>query len=426
LQHNVHDKQPSLFSTRWAMNYLAGPLARAQIRPLNQLAGAALQGSTFAQPAAPVQSAAPVQAAPISPNAAAQPAFSPAPAPTPVTPAAREANLPGSLTRPTVPAGSAEYFLPHNQTHTQAFRAEGKAYPTDAFVVGMLYKPVILGQLSVRFLNRKYNLDYDLRRTVLVKSPDRRGVVRWDDFTASAVDARALDREPVPQAHFVQLEAPFSDARAMSAMEKDFIDWGFRNSNAVVRANETLKIYAGPDVSPADFRKQCADAARQGRDQELAKLTTDFERKIDALNLKLSREQRRLDENETELQQRKMEEMGTHAENVLSLLGKRRRTLSTSLTKRRMTEQAKSDVQESQAVIKDLEKQIRALEAERTKMETEASERWSQVANEVTELTIAPFKKDVLVDIFGVAWMPYHLVKVGTEIQELPAFALPE
>ncbi len=40
LLHNVHNKEPLLMQTRWAMNYLAGPLARTQIPALNALAGA--------------------------------------------------------------------------------------------------------------------------------------------------------------------------------------------------------------------------------------------------------------------------------------------------------------------------------------------------------------------------------------------------
>ncbi len=38
--HNVHAKQPELFQTRWAMNFLAGPLTRNQIPALNKLVGA--------------------------------------------------------------------------------------------------------------------------------------------------------------------------------------------------------------------------------------------------------------------------------------------------------------------------------------------------------------------------------------------------
>ena len=39
LLHNVHEKEPKIFRTRWAMNYLAGPMTRTQISDLNQLAG---------------------------------------------------------------------------------------------------------------------------------------------------------------------------------------------------------------------------------------------------------------------------------------------------------------------------------------------------------------------------------------------------
>ena len=51
LLHNVHSKGPVQFQTRWAMNYLAGPLTRTQIPQLNALAGASLK------PAAPTPAA---------------------------------------------------------------------------------------------------------------------------------------------------------------------------------------------------------------------------------------------------------------------------------------------------------------------------------------------------------------------------------
>jgi DNA gyrase/topoisomerase IV subunit B len=41
----------------------------------------------------------------------------------------------------------------------------------------------------------------------------------------------------------------------MSALQKDFADWVFRGSFVQARANEALKVYAGPDVSLAEFMK---------------------------------------------------------------------------------------------------------------------------------------------------------------------------
>ncbi len=44
LLHNVHEDAPQVFGTRWAMNYLPGPLTRSQIPALNALVGAGAAG----------------------------------------------------------------------------------------------------------------------------------------------------------------------------------------------------------------------------------------------------------------------------------------------------------------------------------------------------------------------------------------------
>jgi len=420
LLHNVHERGPVLFQTRWAMNYLAGPLTRSQIPALNLLVGAG-------EPAAPQVDSwgvAPVSEAPAPPQPAAPVAPQPV-SPPPVAPAQPVAAEPqaGSSTRPSVPSGVAEYFLPNNLTFTQAFKAAGRDYPQEALQQGLLYRPVLLAQTNVRFSNRKYNLDYEMQRTALVVDPDRRGVVRWDEYLDSPVDLNRLDSQPDPRARFAALEAPLSDARTIKSLEKDFQDWAYRTIQVTVKANEDLKVYAGPEVSQAEFRKMCADAARDERDKELRKVSDSYDRKIESIQNKQGREERELQEDESELSQRKMEELGTHAENIFSLFSGRRRRMSTSLTKRRMTSQAKADVEESLDAIDDFKKQIAALEKEKAQELQEVNSRWGEIANRVSEIPVTPYKKDVLVDLFGVAWLPYHLVQIGNEMSELPGYS---
>lgn len=81
LLHNVHDKKPSIFHTRWAMNYLAGPLTRAQIPALNALAGAKpkLKKSKSSEKGKPEEKTVTTEA---------------------------------STNRPTLPSGLQEFFLP--------------------------------------------------------------------------------------------------------------------------------------------------------------------------------------------------------------------------------------------------------------------------------------------------------------------------
>ena len=135
------------------------------------------------------------------------------------------------------------------------------------------------------------------------------------------------------------------------------------------------------------------------------------------------REERELEEDQTELSQRKMEEMGTHAENLLGLLAGRRRSMTTSLTKRRMTTKAKADVEESLDMIDQYKKEIEDLEKERLEELRDVEGKWQEVLEEVTEISVTPYKKDIMVELFGVGWFPYYLYQDQGKQIELAAFS---
>lgn len=425
--HNVHEKAPVVFQTRFAMNYLAGPLTRAQIPQLNELVGAGaviskqpalskVEGSsvTSRKSAAPLSDLQPV---PVSTASA-----SPRPIPPIVNRKSPIEN--GSLTRPSIPSSIAEYFLPMNYGLTEAFRAAGKAMTSNAQQTGVLYRPALAASAQVRFLDRKYGVDAEVTRAALIPSPDRRGSLRWDEFVYSGPSFDRVDAMPAPNARFDILPPTLTDAKLVAALQKDFVDWAFRSTTVKARANESLKVYGGPDVSQADFMKACSDAAREARDAETEKLAAKLDRQIAALQDKLTREERELRSDESELGQRKMEELGTHAENVFSFLGGSRssRRVSTSLTKRRLTEQAKDDVEESLDAIAQYKRQLAELEAERARISEEVNARWGDAVNRITEITLNPKKTDIYVNLFGVAWTPYYLIEVGGQTMELPAF----
>jgi len=69
-------------------------------------------------------------------------------------------------------------------------------------------------------------------------------------------------------------------------------------------------------------------AAAELRDAELAKADAAYDKKIDRVADKLVREERELREDEAEHAQRKREEGLSHAETVMSLFSRRRRSLS--------------------------------------------------------------------------------------------------
>jgi hypothetical protein len=407
LLHNVHEKQPVLFQTRWAMNYLAGPLTRTQIPALNAMAKAEIQSET-------------AETAPggLRPGAATAKEEEATPAAAEVSPVTDM----GSKTKPAVPGRVMEYFLPNNLSLSQSAKASGKRLSGDARSLGLLYQPVLLAQADIIFLNRKYNLNHVEQRTTLVHEPNRRGMVRWDSHLTEPISLRALDRRPAPEAIFASLEQPLSDAKLVRSMEKDFLDWAYQTVTVNVKANEALDVYAGPEVSDEAFQEMCAEAAEAEREEEVEKVEEAFDKKIDRVMDKLKREERELREDEAEYAQRKQEEGLSHVETVLSLFSRRKKSLSTSLTKRRMTAKAKADVEESIEAIEELESEIEALKEEEEEELEELAAEWEEAAENVTEIPVKPYKKDINLTIFGLAWFPYHIVDEAGKTTTMPGF----
>ena len=286
-----------------------------------------------------------------------------------------------------------------------------------------MYRPALIAHTTTRFLNRKYNLDTTDSRAVLVVDPDRRGMVRWEEYPRLELDEGQLDRAALSQVRFAAVDAPLTDVKLMTAISKDFLDWVFRNTMAIVTANEDLGVFAGPEVTQAEFRRLCSEAAKKALDLEATKLEEVYAKKIAVIQDKLDREQSELDQDEADYSQRKMDELGTGVETVLSLFGKRKRSVSKNLTKRRMTSTAKADVDESKKMIAGYKKQIEALEKEKEQAVAEVEKRWGEIASQSSEIKILPLKKDVLLDFFGVAWMPYYQIQAGADQFELPGFA---
>ena len=109
LMNNVHEDQPVVFQTRWALSYLRGPLTREQIQTLM-----APRKQARAVPAAPRRRApAPAAGTGGRPRRAAPPA-----AARPRPPRPRRCRRPGS--RPVVPPDVPEFFIPRRDARTPA------------------------------------------------------------------------------------------------------------------------------------------------------------------------------------------------------------------------------------------------------------------------------------------------------------------
>lgn len=393
LLHNVHEDAPEVFHTRWAMNYLPGPITRTQIPALNALVDAKSHVSRRAASGATEESS-----------------------------RKKERSL-GQETMPVMPGAISTHFLPANRGLSDALREAGASMEGDAGQPSIYYKPVLAGQARVGFVDRKYNISHEAVYTVKIDELRRKGIVHWDDQLVFPLELRALSQSPLPNASFDTLDnLTVVDAKYVNELQSDFVDWIYRTQTMKLRINPDLGIVAGPEVTDEKIRKMMEDAVSGKKDEAIEALKEKYEKRIDVLEDKLDKEMQELDEDKQEYNHRRLEEAGKGLENVIGILGGRSRSLSTSLTKRRMTAKAKADVEESEEAIEALEKEIETLKRELEEELKTLDENWSDPFEKVVEEPVAPYKKNIFVEMFGILWVPYYAFKKGSGWVTVPAF----
>ena len=392
LLHNVHEDEPEVFHTRWAMNYLPGPLTRVQLPELNALVDAQTHRVTKR----------PVEAESSSEE---------------------ESPKLGQTLQPALPGSISVHYLPANKGLSQALDEVKDLIGVTAQQPKVLYRAALAGQARVGFLDRKYNISQEKLYAIRIEEMQRKGLIRWEDYLVEPIDIRDLARSPLPDATFDTLDnLPVIDSKYVNQLEKDFQDWIYRTQTMKLRLNEALEVVAGPDISEKEFEEMCAKAVEKKKAKALEAIKDKYETKLDRIEDKHRDELQNLEEDKAELSHRRMEEAGKGLENVIGIIGGRRRSLSTSLTKRRMTSKAKADVEATEQEIKQLEEEMAALEAELAEELEKADEEWEDVMDKTVEEPIAPYKKNIFTEMFGLLWLPYYAFEREGRWVTIPAY----
>jgi len=288
-----------------------------------------------------------------------------------------------------------------------------------------LYRPVLSGQARVAYADRKYNISYEALYTVMMDEFQRKGLVRWENFITDPIDLDRLDSTPQASAYFDSLDQlGIGSGNVINDLENDFIEWIYRTQTMTLRINEPLGVVAGPEVSDEAFRKMCEDAIEDKKDQEIEAIKAKYEAKLDKLENALRKEMQELEEGQQELSHRRMEEVGKGLENIVGLFAGRRRSISTSLTKRRMTSKAKTDVEESEQEIARIEQDMKDMEAELAKELETVGEQFETVLDQFIEEPVSPYKKNIFIEIFGLLWLPYYAFEQNGSWVTVPAFTM--
>jgi hypothetical protein len=357
LLHNTRDREPQLFTTRWAMSYLRGPLTPTQIASL-----------TPDRPA-------PAKAVP--PNG------------TPETTTALAVDDSKVAIMPPVADGVAVFHLDPAAEWSESVGSS--AIPTH-------YEAGAAVRIVARYDDTRAGVDH---------------VVEWEavvfplaDHIGDPIEVDHDSRDFVEEADAsVSYELPAAriDTKTFwSSLSSALKERMYREGKVTVFKNATLKMYSRVGESREDFVVRCDKAADDAADDATAKLRDKYEKRLRRIQLAIDKYGARAD---AAAQDARSGDIDLVTGTVFDMLTGRSRSRSiSSATKARRAAQRKVDAATDRVEAKVAEYEVLQEEFQDEVADLVAA--WDEKAANVEEATIGLEKTDITVSETVLVWIP--------------------
>lgn len=401
LIHNARWEKPRIFSSRWAMSFLAGPITKGQLPRLQAQLGSPTAASE--RPAPTSGSQLPASSSATTHQHSALPSVAPTSTaeqrpPEEPAPALSDNQ---TLVAPLVADGIRVRYL-----HPAAGWAESVgADPSSPSV-----RAVIAARVNMLFDETKAELQHQEQWEALLPigdsfEPEAAQIVDFDerDFTDEAPEKAiyTLPDQPLDKKSY------YRSARA--ALKS----WLHRSQQLNLQRNKELKLYSRVGESAEAFATRCDAAAQARADEAAAKLRGKFESKANTLRRKLNTAETQLETAQQRLQSSRTNEMVSGVGSILSMfLGGKSTVRGIASTARRVSSgrsrsaSARSRVDASQQKIDSIQVQLEDLEAELLGELDELNELWQERAQQIEPFDVGLEKTDISVDELCVLWLP--------------------
>jgi len=372
--HNVHEAQPTVFQTRWAMSYLAGPLTRQEIRRLNT-ADTAVEGTDRVVQASQVTN---------GNNRSRQ---------------AGAAGGAGSSAPVVIPP-----VLPPEVP--QAFaRAPGASATATSSASASTYAPFVLAIADVHYSSKTHGVEVSKRVSRLLEPQAGANAFDWTVSETSQLEFEQLAKIPEPGVGFTELPSGTYDAATVRSWSDDFARWLRTDGALHLWRSDEQKLTSQPEEAEREFRLRCAQIARESRDEQKRVIRERYRTKLGVIERRVLREEQAVGREQQQLQHRAVDTVGSIVGTLFGS-GRRSSALSSLLKKASSGSKDLGDVQRAKERLAVAEADLAELEAElATKLAELDSLNVHPEQLALSTILIKPTSRNIAIRYLGLAWI---------------------
>ena len=367
LLHNVHETEPVIFQTRWALSYLRGPMTREQIKVL--MAHRKSLTTTGAK-----VSAFPAAADPLEPSLPVRTAEGP----------------------PMMPPGIDTFYL----------AASGAGH-------GVVYSPAVVGRMDVHYSNAKHKID--TTETLALAAQLEEGPVALDWDNAVEFDPIAVEAAPMTGGEYADLPIAAQNASNYRKWNKDLLRWVRQNRPLVLLRSKSFGMVSQLGESEGEFRLQLAQVMREQRDLGVEKLRKKYDKRFTTLKDRLMRAEQAIAREDEQAKSSKMQTAISFGTAILGAFLGRKAVSATSASRVGTAMRSASRVQKEKMDVARAQERAEAVRLQLSELDERLQEDIDAIefsmdaeAEELEKISVKPKSTDITLEIFGLTWMPFR------------------
>jgi len=392
LLRNVHEDEPVVFQSRWALSYLAGPLTRDQIRKLAPTATEALPQTSEASAQRAGGERSPRDAVASATTASAS-----------------------AMTRPTTPAGIPERFLPIAQQPSAGEH--------------LLYRPALLGVASLHYALAKSDVDCWEKATWLAPLDAESDATPWEGGREIGGGAPSLDADPAAGARFAELPATAMRAESFERWRKALAAHLYRTRPLTLfRSADPASISKAGETEGA-FRVRLRDSLRESRDAAVEKLRARFAPQLATLRDQIARAEHRVGAEREQYAAKRMDTVISIGTSVMGALFGRKLASRTNVGRAATAMRGLGRAADERGDVGRAEERVEQTRAKQADLEQQMQEAIAAIQSRpgvddiALETVRVPARKgDLEVEPLVLAWTPWRVAADGSA---KPAWADP-
>ncbi|MDH3277665.1 MAG: DUF87 domain-containing protein [Nitrosopumilus sp.] len=363
LLHNVHEAEPIIFHTRWAMSYLRGPLTRNQIKILMQ--------DKKKIPTIDVKKVSTIAQS--------------------IT--KKQIKQTGS-SNPVLPPGVPQFFV-YDKNSLHNFQAS------------------VVGMATIHYEDPKTRKKIHTQKMSLMIYLDEDMVdVDWEEAETITLEQNQLKQRTPKQGTFTSLPDEATKARSYSKWKKEFKNYLYRTEGIELFESKNFDTTSKPLESERDFRIRLSETAREKRDDETEKLRKKYKVKTESLSEQLRKAKQRIQKEKEQSKGRKLQTAISIGASLLSAFsgggGLNMSTLSRATTAvSHVARQGKEygDVNRAGETIEAITAQIEGVNSELQQEIDKLEERYDPLSEELIIKELKPRKSDIDIKTVALVWI---------------------